>query len=182
MRTMPKITDVVNSEFRKFTKPIFKPAVVDVVTLSDSDDSKEPSDLEIIEKPCEVINISESSSSEEDNSIEVITLDPVNVNCKECNGFCVHIETPDYIPIPLTKIKKTKNLKRKRKKTTNVGTPKKLKRTVSKKRPYEYKSDKPTIKLAHPNIASTAIISNTDNKPSSGLRPVIIDGSNVAFA
>lgn len=156
---------------KKFKKPKFIPEpVVDVITLSDSEDSKDH--IEIIESSADIIDVSESSSSsssDDENEVEVVTIDDDSLLCdKNCKGFCPHMEAPDYIPIPVfngcRSISNTRNRKRRRK------------GQFVEKHQQNGKCEQ-IIQLEKPNVFDAS----TEEQKQCGLRPVIIDGSNVAF-
>ncbi|XP_065226025.1 uncharacterized protein LOC135849486 [Planococcus citri] len=183
-----------STKTKKFEKPKFQePAPVkpiiepksktpEVVTLSDSEDSKDP--VLVINDSADIISILESSSSEdecetENPSVEVITLD-------DSDSFCnnkPNMPAPDYIPIPdyLTKNLCVNQKKRKKKQISpDAGTKRRKKKQlknddvviVSDGRKTKEKFT-PILKLAQSNIL-------VGDKKTTGLRPVVIDGPNVA--
>lgn len=182
--TLIKMPDEKKRELKKFKKPKFQPKTPEIVTLSDSEDSKDP--VEIIEPNVDVISILESSSSEDENdnpSVDVITLDDSDLLCNnQSTGRKKRVvsDTLDYIPIdPVpthisNKFKKNSK-KRKKNQVQNTATEGVVKTKKARTLEYYRKIETPILQLSHTNIFKET------KKKRTGLRPIVIDGSNVAF-
>lgn len=140
---MPKVKR--KNPFNK--EPAKKKKKIEIVTLSDTEDSKNPIETE------DVVIIADDLNEGEHSVINLTEDTPTD-------KFSFHIDrTPDFIPINNTD---KKIRPRRRKKTTQECS----------------FAETPVIKLKHSNLLNTK---KNLNQPHEQLRPVIIDGSNVAF-
>lgn len=180
---------------------------ITVITLSDSDSECENSSkCSIIEPKIEVIDVDSETGNDKN---EIINLNDTVKSCEGSSCSFEINRMPDYIPInksndiipPNMKLKKkpwkkTKSLlsmnyeeqvmkKKKNNKLKNIERPKSENETINYlrqlrdarvlKKKLRQKNSR-VIQLSHTNILNTAEVHNTY-----GLRPIVIDGCNVAY-